>query len=304
MASRIESQIQDVKNKGKGPALDAEAIQLSINDATSSETCVICLDRISEKAVALPCKHDQFDFPCLGTWIQQSQVCPLCKTEVRAIKYDVKQDEQGSKIFYLPAQEIPSRRPIQDISRRRARTQGCHPYSRGVEVGPRRAQREWGERSNTQNEEGHALAFRRRVYRENMYSAYVGTNRISRYSNITPRSFTVDAGLVNRAKTFIRRELQVFNFLNPSSQSANRGADRRAGNAEFLLEYIVGILKSIDLKGSTGQAEELLKDFLGREDAKLFLHELEAWLRSPYQRLGDWDRHVQYGNVIGVQQRG
>jgi hypothetical protein len=53
----------------------------------------------------------------------------------------------------------------------------------------------------------------------------------------------------------------------------------------------------VDIKGSAGQAEELLRDFLGRDNARLFLHELLAWLRSPYASLEDWDRHVQYPNL-------
>jgi regulator of sirC expression with transglutaminase-like and TPR domain len=69
---------------------------------------------------------------------------------------------------------------------------------------------------------------------------------------------------------------------------------QQTNNAEFLLEYIIAILKTVDVKGSAGQAEELLTEFLGREDARLFLHELRAWLRSPYTVLEDWDRAVQY----------
>ena len=41
----------------------------------------------------------------------------------------------------------------------------------------------------------------------------------------------------------------------------------------------------------------MLQDFLGRDNSKLFLHELKAWLRSPYTKLEDWDRHVQYGDL-------
>jgi regulator of sirC expression with transglutaminase-like and TPR domain len=48
------------------------------------------------------------------------------------------------------------------------------------------------------------------------------------------------------------------------------------------------------LRGADGRAEELLADFLGRDNTKLVLHELEAWLRSPYMTLDSWDRHVQY----------
>lgn len=55
----------------------------------------------------------------------------------------------------------------------------------------------------------------------------------------------------------------------------------------------------MDIKGSAGQAEELLRDFLGRDNARLFLHELQAWLRSPYVSLEDWDRNVQYEDTVG-----
>lgn len=60
------------------------------------------------------------------------------------------------------------------------------------------------------------------------------------------------------------------------------------------MEYIVAVLKSNELRGADGKAEELLADFLGRDNTRLLLHELEAWLRSPYIRLEDWDKQVQY----------
>jgi hypothetical protein len=30
----------------------------------------------------------------------------------------------------------------------------------------------------------------------------------------------------------------------------------------------------------------------------LLLHEVEAWLRSPFERLEEWDRRVQYGQDV------
>ena len=65
-------------------------------------------------------------------------------------------------------------------------------------------------------------------------------------------------------------------------------------NTEFLLEYIIAILRTVDLYGPAGEAEEMLQEFLGRKYARLFLHELNAWLRSPYAKIEDWDRMVQY----------
>lgn len=38
----------------------------------------------------------------------------------------------------------------------------------------------------------------------------------------------------------------------------------------------------------------MLKEFLGRKHATLFLHELKQWLRSPYDKVEGWDGNVQY----------
>ena len=103
---------------------------------------------------------------------------------------------------------------------------------------------------------------------------------------------------------WIRRELRVFEFLysdNAGGESA--GVTRKAPNAEFLLEYIVAILKTVELKGSAGQAEDLLQEFIGRENARLFLHELQSWMRSPHTSLEEWDRHVQYSESPALKRK-
>lgn len=122
--------------------------------------------------------------------------------------------------------------------------------------------------------------------------------------------FNTDPELVSRARMFLRRELRVFTFLtrdgdddNDNDSVAGSSSRRenddpmrrcRANNVEFLLEYIVAILKTVDIMGSTGAAEELIREFIGRENTRLLLHELRAWLRSPYMSLENWDRAVQY----------
>lgn len=293
-----ENEITFAPNEPSGSA-SIEKLPVPSDALPPSETCVICLDQISDKAVALPCRHHQFDFSCLGSWLQQQQVCPLCKGEVTAIKFIVSgRDDSKTQIFYLPPPDQPQ--------------PGPHRVGGGHATQSTRSHRGRYSRANTRGGHGRrprdgrlevskdaALDFRRQVYRRKLYSLHVGSNRISRYRNLTPGSFAKDERLTARARMWIRRELQVFDFLNPSSASASTtSSDRRASNADFLLEYVVSILKSIDLKGSTGQAEELLKDFLGRENARLFLHELEAWLRSPYEHLRDWDRAVQYAMPV------
>lgn len=103
-----------------------------------------------------------------------------------------------------------------------------------------------------------------------------------------------DPELQSRARAWIRRELRVFSFLDTDSAGSTSQAATTSSNAEFLLSYIVSILKMVDIKASNGHAEDLLTEFLGRASSRLFLHELNAWLRSPHSRLKDWDEEVQY----------
>jgi hypothetical protein len=42
--------------------------------------CVICLESITQLAIAVPCKHANFDFLCLVNWLQQQRSCPLCSS--------------------------------------------------------------------------------------------------------------------------------------------------------------------------------------------------------------------------------
>ena len=131
---------------------------------------------------------------------------------------------------------------------------------------------------------------RKEIYSLRLYSSHVGSNRLSRFRDLTPQLFVQDQEINRRARNWIRRELQVFQFLD--SDVVGESVARRANNADFLLEYIIAILRTVDVKGN--QAEDMLQEFLGRDNTRLFLHELKAWLRSPYMTLEDWDHHVHY----------
>ena len=256
------------------------------------QTCVICLETITERAVALPCKHDCFDFPCLGNWLTKHTTCPLCKGQVEKLEYDFNGAGE-SKIFHLPPPEPDEVEYSGPTHRSHQRRYSQRPTRRS------RSLRRSCAGSDIQNDSG--LGRRRDIYRHQLLSSHVGTNRISKYQDLNPQRFRGDEVLLSRARKWIRRELQVFDFLDLDCANTE-GGRRRASNAEFLLEYIMAVLRTTDIKGSGGHAEELLKDFLGRDNTRVFLHELQAWLRSPYQHLRDWDRAVQY-NETKVQQQ-
>jgi hypothetical protein len=121
----------------------------------------------------------------------------------------------------------------------------------------------------------------------------MGSNPLSGYCDLTPQMIASSTDLQSQARTFIRRELRVFTFLNPNTPGPSINATS-SSNAEFLLAYIVSILKMVEIKASNGHAENLLTEFLGRDNSRLFLHELQAWLRSPFTKLEEWDQDVQY----------
>jgi hypothetical protein len=118
-----------------------------------------------------------------------------------------------------------------------------------------------------------------------MYSLRIGSNTHSQHRDFSARDFARDASLQSRARIFLRRELAVFAFLDVPGRG-------------YLVEYIVAVLRGWDVKGAEGRAQELVAEFLGRRSAALLLHELEAWLRSPFDALGEWDRQVQYGQGL------
>jgi RING finger family protein len=296
-----------------------------VDENASTTPCVICLDSLHEPSVAVPCEHANFDFLCLISWLEQRRVCPLCmyvfileslclplhrhpfillikethiigKAEVTAVKHNLR-SSGPSKLYILPtglptpAGPAPPRQPSSTDSASFSERRGAQSHRRIP--GP------------TSVDPEDALSRRRHVYRNQLFSLRVGSNRLSRYRELTPQLFNQDEDLTARARTWIRRELQVFEFLNPETAGGRsreragrtgelRLARRRANNAEFLLEYIIAILCTVDIKGSAGQAEDLLQEFIGRANARLFLHELQSWLRSPYVSLHDWDRNVQY----------
>ncbi|KAL8693574.1 MAG: hypothetical protein Q9218_001616 [Villophora microphyllina] len=270
----------------------AKVKAISESDNEAIDTCVICLDSISERAAASPCKHKSFDFLCLISWLQERSTCPLCKTEVLAVEYGW-HSPQGRRTYKVPQLGNPEQPTIPTVQRL-SRTSDLQRRYSWANPRPRRFAR-----PKPLPEPDAALRRRRQVYAKSLYSLHVGSNRLSRFRDLTTERFNQDEELVRRARNWIRRELQVFEFLSIDG-GTEEGISRRANNAEFLLEYIIAILKTVDIKGSGGQAEDMVQEFLGRQNTQLFLHELKAWLRSPYISLADWDRHVQYADVAST----
>lgn len=115
---------------------------------------------------------------------------------------------------------------------------------------------------------------------------------------MSPQDIAQSEDLQRKARAWIRRELRVFPFLLGGSLPETSLAPSSNTTVEYLLTYVLSILRMVDLRAHHGHAENLLTEYLGRANSKLFLHELIAWLRSPFTTVRDWDREVQYSEAI------
>ncbi|ROW07271.1 hypothetical protein VMCG_03846 [Cytospora schulzeri] len=278
--------------------------------------CVICLSEISEPSKAQPCGHHNFDFLCLASWLSLKTTCPLCKGEISEVHYEIQNEGKTWKTYKIPKRGLETAPEARSSESEPRRNDTSSPFSmdsllrrfdsgrrsfpwRNGSYRPGRARPMASQSSASSAPAQDPLEKRRDVYRKRLFSLHVGSNPRSRYRDVTPLDFSTSDDLQSRARAWIRRELQVFEFLSdesrgppedgrPPSEDTRR---RRQNNAEFVLEYVIAILKTVDMQ--SGHAEDLLADFLGREHTKLFLHELRNFLRSPYS-VEAWDRHVQY----------
>lgn len=263
----------DVEIKEHGDKIKSNA-----NDMPRSDVCTICLEPVTERAVVVPCNHLSFDFLCLISWLQEKASCPLCKTSVTQVQYNWSgpDDFTTYDVSDLKKPALSGSSSVRGSRRayNRRHLARCTPETEQAPAA----------------HEDPALEQRRRVYRNRLFCLHIGANRISQYRDFTAASFASSPDLQSRARAFLRRDLKVFSFLDSASPP-------RGGNREFLIEYIVAILKTNEPKAANGVAEGLLSEFLGQENACLLLHELEAFLRSPHKTLMAWDRHVRYPGV-------
>ncbi|PHH85185.1 hypothetical protein CDD83_786 [Cordyceps sp. RAO-2017] len=281
---------------------------LVVADKSSEESCVICLDVVTERCLLFPCGHHTFHFRCIDRWLSESsaRMCPVCKAVICRVVHG--SAERRQTVEYDIPLPSPPRPNFPASSPHESRVQ----QSLNLAVQSGHARRDCPPaQPPPARTEGHVppdLAFRRQIYRRLLYSMHIGSNPVSRYRELSRDTFLHDRDLQSRAQLFLRRELQVFTWLSSpysddlvrvdgeSLRSFQRRL-QRAPSAEGLLAHILGLLRHFEIRGSDGSLEDDLATHIGRENTRLLLHELQSFLRSPYQSLEDWDGAVQYADA-------
>ncbi|WVW79787.1 hypothetical protein I302_101757 [Kwoniella bestiolae CBS 10118] len=262
------------------------SITTESDDDANKERCVICLMELRDRTIVGVCGHE-FCFECIGVWANQSRRCPLCSADMAPfLLHDL--DANTPTKFYLPP--LPSRKfPPASLSLPGPSRPRIPEIIRREE---REAEAEEPDELDLQVER------RKEIYRHELYVKHIGSNPHTKYRPTpTPRQFSEDPALIQRATAFLRRELRVW------SDSID---------VEFLTTYIISLLKTIDIRSEP--AIRLLADYLdpnphsisnethrphiaGSSVAEHISHELYSFLRSPFKDLRKWDEVIQYDPI-------
>ncbi|ODQ56298.1 hypothetical protein SAICODRAFT_32733 [Saitoella complicata NRRL Y-17804] len=279
---------------------------------SGSEDCTICLQPIdpTTRALVSHCYHT-FDLICLQQWLNISRRCPLCNGNVSYILHAITDEGSYEKIV------VPS------LAEKTGKGLGLEARAwmrdRFAQGRNRVRSRRWMERRvneqamSTSPLSPSAIARRAFVYTHHLRSAHIASNPHTRFrpdADITTEKFRGSSEMQNRARVFLRREVLAFGFWRTRAGEDLEGGDGDARDREFLVEYIVSVLKNVGIL--TPAARRLIGEFLdsrpnGEPDAEsvdtntsILLHELRTWLRSPFQGLEGWDRSplIQYDRPL------
>eukprot|EP00741_Cyanophora_paradoxa_P013919 tig00020723_g13436.t1 len=218
--------------------------------------CPICLEQTQNTALADQCFH-AFCFACILQWAEVTARCPLCKQPFRSVIHSIVSDREYRR-YYLPESLLDSG----DGPKREPRPQSA--FAGGL---PRRVHSRpaWGQ-SAQPPAACSAVEARRAVYQrgvpcQTLMSAHARPP-------IRPATFR-EPVLRRKLEPWLRRELQA--ALEEDDVDA----------LDMMCHFVFSLLGQHEI-ASPRVREELQPFLLGKTG--LFLHELEAFARSPYDQ--------------------
>ena len=126
-----------------------------------------------------------------------------------------------------------------------------------------------------------ALTRRKQVYLKGWKAKPPPVSSLSKFKDTKPKNFSQDPHQLSKLVPWITRELQAILGIQ---------------DVELILEYIVALLKTIDLK--TNQGKECLQEYLGIH-TELFIHELFCFAKS-FLNMEAYDQVVEYDQTDPV----
>ncbi|ESZ94111.1 RING finger domain protein [Sclerotinia borealis F-4128] len=227
-----------------------------------ADGCRFCENSVSWQAVNQPCNHQAFHLCCMIRWLRRSRTCPLCNTRVTDIHHNFSAD--GNHMEYIISPRLIPFEPA---------------FSQEPPPSP--------------------ISQRRRIYFNQAYSLPIFPNLFPKQMGATPQVIANSPYAQGRVRLFAERDLQALaSIVRARSSASGRPHANLAVAVEMLLNLVIDIVKSEDFQNVPSFMENMLQEYLGR-NARLFSHELRAWMESPYDSLDQWDRNARYPAITG-----
>ncbi|CAD6451477.1 9cd76d5d-f288-4319-8f53-349f9485f88d [Sclerotinia trifoliorum] len=235
--------------------------------------CKICDQSVSWKGRVEPCGHEVFHHCCIEGWLDKGErTCPICRGNIIGIRHNFSQDGNHSK--YRKLAELEPRRVVLFLA---------HGVQRALLIPQQNVRR------------------RISVYLTKSFSIPI-ISFIRR--RVTPQDIANSSDMEARVRLFAEHEIQIFSAkcVCPACQEPTSSSSIHMivpSEVEvirnFVVNKIVDLLKRYDLQDKAVEIEQEAEQYLN-EHARLFLHELRAWIESPFDTLEQWHRNARYLN--------
>ncbi|XP_038048527.1 E3 ubiquitin-protein ligase Topors-like [Patiria miniata] len=236
--------------------------------------CPICLGKVNNKAFTDACFHT-FCFVCLLEWSKVRPTCPLCKTTFKSIIHNVVSNDVYDQ-YHLKPTDTGSFGTDGQGRRFRYSTTLTEEHRVQLTWRRNRALERRYRRAHQVHLEAAAVERRRMIYRAGLWVRHMGSNRFTRFRDISPEFFSENPATTHRLVPWLRRELGIL-FT---------GED----HVTFMTQYILSLIPNVHMQ--TEEFHEHLRPFLYGQ-TEHFIHEFVSFARSPYD-MNTYDQIAQY----------
>eukprot|EP00903_Cladosiphon_okamuranus_P006232 g6119.t1 len=249
--------------QGDAGTADAAGTAVPPKDAFVGKHCPICLGAIAESSSVIESCNHIYCTACLFEWLQVSDRCPLCKTFVSRVLYDIKSPKDYKTHVHAPA---GARNP-EGSSSRSATARASLRGEQGQAAGGGSCS--WASRG---------AEFRSVVYRRDLVAE-------------PPEAKARRPKSLEQLRPWIAREVQA---AVPGGGSVGCSGNETGGSerTRLVVDVVEALLKNNDVETQEGFCTIKEQGFLF-ENAGPFLHELWCF-RWSKARMPAYDRDTVY----------
>lgn len=244
--------------------------------------CPICLEKLDNPSIPDTCTH-QFCFICIVHWSSTAPACPICKRGFNFIVHNIVSASEYKR-YYPKENNAKNGRSRTHAPPSHNRTSSStsssrrdpHPPPPALAAPPPHL-------FLTEHEHRRAVYARQLSAKPSASSTPSASSSSSSHAPpppyLTPDLLSSRPALLARLKPWLTRDLQAILQLE---------------DVHLLVELILSLLRRYDTRTHTHILTDHLAEYIPREYAHAFVHEMVCYAVSKHPSMSAYDKHVQY----------